>query len=136
MGMDLSGPGGEFWWDFFRWHKLLRIALRHGWEPAGTLLPLVETVEFPEEDWDGGYVSNDHQLVTAEDAAALADALERALPTISDTNTLTDAERDQLESVDEAELAASDLRWLSGPDWKTAIREFIIFCRAGGFTIG
>ena len=29
--------------------------------------------------WDGGYISNDFQIVTAEDAANMADALDRSL---------------------------------------------------------
>jgi hypothetical protein len=39
MGMDLSGPAGDFWWDVFSWHKLLRIAQQYGWQPAGTWPP-------------------------------------------------------------------------------------------------
>ena len=29
--------------------------------------------------WDGGYISNDFQIVTAEDAANMADALDRSV---------------------------------------------------------
>jgi hypothetical protein len=45
------------------------------WKPAGTKAPRgVKAAK-----WDGTYVTNDGQVVLAEDAANLADALERAM---------------------------------------------------------
>ena len=50
-----------------QWRSLLRIAAMFGWQPARTVLDSVE-------GWAGGYLSNDNQVVTAEDAVNLARA--------------------------------------------------------------
>jgi hypothetical protein len=102
MGYDMSNSKGDeahltmsLWSDFFR------LAMEYGWEPMGTVSPYEDNVV-----WDGGYFSNDFQLVTETDAANLANALEKA-------------------------IRASPKRAFA--DW---IRSFIDFCRGGGFSIG
>jgi hypothetical protein len=64
------------------WGSLLRMAYSYGWEPAGTQPGPV----YGDSDrlWDGDYFTNSGQVLTNEDAAALADALERALLDIPD----------------------------------------------------
>jgi hypothetical protein len=58
------------------WKAALRGAREYGWRPRGTGKP----EEWPEsQPWPGTYDSCDQQIVTAADAAALADALERAI---------------------------------------------------------
>jgi hypothetical protein len=135
MGMDLSGAGGEFFWNFFSWPRLLQIAEEYGWEPAGTLPP--EYMEMPEEgQWSGDYTSNDQQTVTAEDAWQLAEALERALDDIPEEDVLapyrTETGMIQL-TPDTPEI--DDLDWFCGPKHKDHIRKFLQFCRAGSFQI-
>jgi hypothetical protein len=88
MGPDLSGPAGDFWWDCFSWHKLLRVAERYGWQPAGTVLAEDELQFMPGGVWSGRYTTNDFQAVTAADAEQLAAALKRALPDIADADIL------------------------------------------------
>lgn len=74
------------------WSKALNLAVAYGWTPAGTLTPPHwQDPGFMEDagwkvipEWDGGYNTNDGQLVTAEDAKALADALENSLDDIPD----------------------------------------------------
>lgn len=75
MGFDLkSETGQEIQWTSVYWRLMLPLAEQYGWRPTGTKPP--EGVS-PEE-WDKSYESNDGQLVTADDASALAEALARA----------------------------------------------------------
>lgn len=61
---------------------------------AGTLLPEKDEEGIPMDNgrwnvnWGGHYCSNDAQLVTAEDAANLAFALQRILPDMPDHNVI------------------------------------------------
>jgi hypothetical protein len=86
----------------------------------------------------GGYFVNDGQRVTAEDARALADALERALPDIPDHDAMAHKTFEhpsepgvRLVAID---TPASPYEWFSG-DKKRLVRQFIDFCRQGGFEI-
>ncbi len=136
MGMDLSGAGGEFRWNFFSWPRLLQIAEEYGWEPAGTTVDPHDEEEMPHGRWSGGYTSNDAQTVTAEDARNLADALERALPDIPDEDVLAHLKNEMgciRMAPDPPDI--DDLDWFCGPDSKEHIRQFIRFCRAGSFRI-
>jgi hypothetical protein len=78
MTFDLENARGNAFstgnrsWSFF-----LSMGRGSGWEPAGTLEPENYTGEYGE--WDSEYLTNEGQTVTAEDAAALADALEQSL---------------------------------------------------------
>src|SRR3712207_1980604 len=94
MGMDLSGEGGYFRFSNYAWYAALKLAHEHGWEPAGTKPPeftvyALDGVSVDEvatranrqryyANWDGDYVTY-QQVVSDEDAANIADALERAL---------------------------------------------------------
>ena len=59
------------------WFECLELGQTYGWQPAGTLPP-PEGLPFS-ESWDGRYYPDHAQLVTSEDAEALACALQRAL---------------------------------------------------------
>jgi hypothetical protein len=116
MGMDLHGAAGYFRFNNWSWYQVLELAYEYGWKPAGTepgqwcdpeTGELDEQLSPDPDEWDGTYFSNDHQWVTDEDAANIADALERAL-------------EDKPDSSDEAK------QW---------VRDFIAFCRAGAFFI-
>jgi hypothetical protein len=126
MGMFLEGKGGYFRLRSATWREVLKLAYDHGWKPAGTKPPALpiyredgtvieeqtEAYRQAYEDWNAtNYYTNDFQWVTAEDAGNIADALERAL------------EEDETSGEG---LAQSYIDYL---------REFITFCRAGGFTI-
>jgi hypothetical protein len=79
---------------------------------------------FPPEhcaDWDGSYFSNSWQLVTPEDARAIADALERAL-----------GDRPNGESSSEPVGPREEL--LAGTR-RRLVEQFIAYCRAGRFFI-
>jgi hypothetical protein len=58
------------------WSFLLCLAEAYGWGPAGTTLP---SKSRRSRKWEGGYASSDGQQVNADDAAALAHALEKAV---------------------------------------------------------
>ena len=110
-------------------------------------------------NWDGGYFTNDYQVVSDEDAANIADALERALDDVPDEggggHVLTPAQyhaaqRDELsrEDLDKAIEQFMERRAASPPQIppqtpacyfagdKDYLREFITVCRAGAFVIG
>ena len=88
-----------------------------------------------------GYSSNDHQCVTDEDAASLADALEQSLADIPDHDALehktvigTLPNGKTLELVD-ADADVSSVEWFSGNRRKRLVMGFIVFCRSGAFLI-
>src|SRR5262249_11435627 len=79
MGMDLASEAGDdLRLNNFAWATVLELAQRYGWEPRGTLPPEGwEEAAEAEEPWESdNYGTNDGQLVTAEDAAGIADALQ------------------------------------------------------------
>jgi hypothetical protein len=137
MGFDLMSHanGNYFRWNLIDWPKVLALGRMFGWRPAGTIRYAEDGS--PDPGWDGGYVTNDLQVVSTEDAAALADALERALGDIPDTpqiRTRTIAGMAVL-NLDDA-VNASPLLFFSLPGAKDHLRRFIDFCRAGAFSIG
>ena len=98
-------------------------------------------------DWCGDYSSNDGQVVSSEDAAAFADALEQSLDDIPDQKIRTPGEGDDGTS------SISDPLWqkhrdairagsipalvvtFSGKDSKQRLIKFITFLRGGEFSI-
>ncbi len=74
MSVDLVNEQGHTWGTGnLTWQKVLWLAYQYGWEPAGTKDP-----EGWVGEWHGNYSTNSGQIVAAEDARALANALERA----------------------------------------------------------
>ena len=141
------------------WVKTLRLAMAYGWQPMGTRLSsVIEGYSFDIEEWDewdGTYLTNDGQTVIAEDALALAAALERSLDDIPDFNIemhrLVETERrkdfpETLSPVERAVLEAGlghhllrlvevqQFEYFAG-DEKLHLVGFIKFCRLGSFTI-
>jgi hypothetical protein len=151
VGMDLRRKGGYLHLDIVTWRMVLTLAINHGWKPAGTEPPeptffredgtvdeeMTEAYRQAYEDWNAtNYYTNDFQWVTDEDAANIADALERALTHVPDERTMamkaaltpSGVPFDVLEHL-------TPLDWCSGADGKAHIREFIDFCRTGAFCI-
>ncbi len=103
MGVGLFNKKGEdFYANWSGWYYLLRTAYDHGWVPKGTVK---DTRNPTERSMD--YFHNDFQGVTADDSAAIADALETAVIEIDRGN----------------------------PELAAFIRKFIKFCRGGTFAI-
>jgi len=72
-----------------RWSRILKLARLYGWQPASTRAgPLYYDVpdnpDIKPLEWNGGYFTNDGQIVTAEDASELGKALEQALDDLPD----------------------------------------------------
>ena len=138
MGMSLCGKGGDTQFNIFSWNRILKLAYWYGWQPMGTEAPDWEEIygtpihpdyKHPKHsDWNGTYFSNEGQFVADRDAGNIAAALERAFDDIPD--------HDCSISVFDAPTAQdiSPIEYFSGQG-KTRVRDFIEFCRAGGFLI-
>lgn len=126
---------------------------------------MVRTISPPEverriaravRDWNGTYLESGHHIVSKLDASAMADALERSLDDIP--NHVTEGSKscmtpendpdkagysfkefqrrmDQWTDPDLTNLTTAPLLFLSGPQMKKRLREFIVFCRADEFVI-
>ncbi len=97
MGFDFRNDNREYLGlTGNAWGQIYGRAVANGWMPQGTLpnramirvqlrgaeLPDTEVeteVEHIAAEWAGSYFYNEYQIVEADDAAALADALERSL---------------------------------------------------------
>jgi hypothetical protein len=153
--------------SIFSWPKLLDLARSYGWQSAGTLPSEIYTEykTYPELEpgqWDGTYMTNEGQIVTAEDATALANALEKALEAIPDHEGLlpkqimltSSAEsREYIQASDNPYLKAFLESGLISPEGvgfpnvmltpneyfcgqeKQGVIDFIAFCRRGSFEI-
>jgi hypothetical protein len=79
MGYDLSNSAGTYVrFTGSGWDLALAVARHYGWEPAG--IPKPATWDENEYGpWEDEYWINAGQEVTAEDAAALTAALDRAV---------------------------------------------------------
>ena len=129
LSVDLAGSGGDCRFSSCGWARLLALAERFGWEPAGTVPPqYVDGTPFY-TDWHGGYTSNDAQLVTDDDARNLAAVLEAILPDIP----RHDAAADKGVLLRGSRLVP--LEWFSGSDNRELLGEFIRMAKAGGFQI-
>jgi hypothetical protein len=116
---------------------LLRLAKAHGWKPRGTTQRAENLAYFPDGRWDGAnYTTNDGQIVCVEDANALANALEAALPNIPDYDTLAKYRvADGGIEIAPNPPQAPDADWFSGVEAKAEVVKFIQFCRRGSFRI-
>ena len=82
--VGLTTYGKEsFEFSFMIWIGVLRLALEHGWSPKGTSDPIVCRDLLPDydpDDWDPlCYDIGEGQFVESEDAALLAQAIEKAV---------------------------------------------------------
>jgi hypothetical protein len=108
------------------------LAEMYGWTPAGTQ---------PLADWDlsrpsdEGYFSNDFQIVTKNDALALATALETATGDLSDYK-FRSVTTDAVHFGDDDESDGDPLEFWSGQEKKAHLWEFVAFCRRGAFRMG
>ena len=137
------------------WAKALELALSYGWQPKGTRPPAYLDLYELNVEWLGTYLTNDGQIVRAEDAFLLAGALEKALDHISDTNPkmqwdpalwieddlpewLSPEERimieDELQDSLLDMMGVNPLEFFAG-DEKRHLKQFIRFCRLGSFEI-
>ena len=137
------------------WTKALELARLYGWRPMGTHLPLFYNFSQLNAEWNGTYLTNDGQIVKAEDAYSLAAALERSLKDISAANRkidwapqfwLNDDYPEWLSPDDRAIIeeglqdglldiiGTNPLEFFAGDEKQTLV-EVIRFCRLGSFEI-
>ena len=148
MGFDLRGKGGYFCLNNERWYHCLDIACAFGWEPAGTQLPdgppEARGNPGPDWKWDGGYNSNDFQMVTDDDAKALAAALDRAIEA-EKTGAMTKEQRAAFDGQPEDPFWETEGRAFlkkhkeaegNSPKWRGRLKEFADFARQGSFRLG
>ena len=142
IAVAVWGSCGEFSFHTRAWQLVLTLGQWYGWQPAGTRAPdpaYFDDAPVDPADWDGRYFPPAGQVVTAEDARALADALERALPDLPDDDALTGKTipRRQSREADgydlwglglRAGVAVSPFEEFSGAN-KTVLRDFVTHCR-------
>ena len=138
------------------WAKVLSLAMLYGWKPMGTHpASKIEVWGMDPEDWDGTYLTNDGQIVIAEDALSLAMALEKSLDDIPDFNIELDRGSKSREEVDLPEWLLPEegiiieeqpkdqpldlpeihpFEYFAGEE-KRHLVDFIKFCQLGSFTI-
>jgi hypothetical protein len=158
VGYDLANSsGGYHQWNVLGWWNVLNLARIYGWMPRGTEPPAQPSDLTP---WDGNYFRNEGQRVSAEDAAAIADALNRLL---DDPNREAAGERlarqmqARLDSlVPSGPVSGTDVlvyplafirdmmqyfgntqirSWSFADCDNDYLRQFITFCGAGAFVI-
>jgi hypothetical protein len=149
--------------DIYLWPRLLMLARSYGWILMGTLPPKPFPGEKPVR-WNGSYTAVcEGQLVSAEDAASLANALEKALVDIPDLEGIG-PKKIRISSIEEAESYVKKsgdpfvmfiltiglfdssrglevhnpdltlLEYFNGAG-KQQVIDFIAFCRKGEFQI-
>ena len=129
MGFDLySHHGGAYFHcQFLTFPAMLAVACSNGWSPRGT-----EPPDGWEGYWEGEYCKNDRQYVTDDDALGIANALELGLDDVPDEHVLPQL---TIGNGLDFDHFPTPIQWLSGESGKNCMREFIAFCRSGGFTI-
>jgi hypothetical protein len=158
---DLERAGDTLAVDYRVWVCALSIAIGEGrvpqgaefdaaakrreWEAAGLTGPDVEAAVAEEEStWSGGYVTNDLQVVSAADAAALADALAQAAHELPPAGTpLPKPTRIDLPMGDHIDFSfasaggdgAIDPREPFLGEGELWLEQIIAFCRRGSFSI-
>lgn len=129
MGVDLrNSEGAQQRLSGTGWSFYLNLAERYGWEPTGTLPPTGVSVE----TWDRSYEACAGQVVSAADAASMANALKRAL---ADPNRTT-VERAVAVTISNA-MSAAIGRAISidPPSDHSMLENLVAFCSAGSFFI-
>jgi hypothetical protein len=141
-------------WSFdttFNWEKILQLALSGGWKPKGAKRPdyYQEIEELPYLLRLGGYLG-DQQIIEADDACAMADALDRCIADLSPSNC-EDTLKEYFIFCGVLEAFVSEPLsfelclpffklvtprvFYGGPEGSKFVRNFAAFCREGGFQI-
>jgi hypothetical protein len=157
MSYELFNPYTTIYRKFSRqfWSKALDLAELYGWRPMGTEPPSAYDFHQLNAEWDGTYLTNDGQMIKAQDALSLAAALEKALDDIADRQTeiesdtifrieddlpewLSPSEKEMIEEGLEDGLLdivlVHPLEYFAD-DEKYHLKQFIRFCRLGSFVV-
>jgi len=133
MGYQLEGAGGEITFAQSIWPPVLAVAAIFGWQPQGTI-PDKESGIFPGRASYGAYEYNDGQLVTAEDAHNLGEAIEKALLSlfIGVKQGVPQTDSDKVRTEEEQRAIQRVMEYDPEGD---KLKRFVRFCKAGAFTI-
>jgi hypothetical protein len=113
MSYEILGSTGQYWsCHQCAWRHYLKIAIAFGWVPEGAFFKCDE-VGFGEHP-SGSYSGNDWQIVTDDDARAMAAALNLAVATINARSPMTD---EQATVLNEFKFDKRE------PFWKTLLTE-------------
>jgi len=157
MSYDLFNPSTTICRKFNRqfFVKALELAELYSWQPSGTQPPPGHNFHDLNAEWDGNYLTNDGQIIKAEDALSLANALQIALGDIPDSidhvdwNLILCMEDDLLEWLSPEEQQIIDdgienelfdildthpLKFFAGNE-KDYLKKFIKFCRMGDIVV-
>ena len=142
MGFDLTNDSGTYLrFSPSGWALALELAESYGWTPAGTTLP--PSGEMDASSWSGEYGTNDGQHVSADDAAALAEARARAIVSedyartaISTFQTIRgQVERTQRSTGSKIPPITTTFSEAEAAKFRVRLEELIVFYREGGFKI-
>jgi hypothetical protein len=145
MGMDLFDErGSDLRFPPSGWALALNLAEAYGWVPDGTTLP--DAGEEEDIPGTGHYDTNDGQWVSAVDAAALADACERAItagdyaaPLLAIDDQLFYSEPEPPRPNDPSKPPLPRRERISDEDmelFREQLEELMGFCREVSFQIG
>lgn len=165
--LTFTGPGGTFWCSLQSWQRVAKLAADRGWAPTGIPRPPAPPIspaasgdaaadEAPQDEWlaylPGDFPPGDPPqtedpwyangvVIPDEDAFALADALETALPDIPRFDALSEKTLSTIDlpaaipfKVLRPGSQVSNYEFFSGPN-RQALERFIALCRAGTVTV-
>ena len=126
----------------YTWAMILSLAKDYGWEPTGTVDPWKKD-EPAASDWSGSYISLGFQWVTSDDAANIANALERAIEKMDDTSVIAPEDiaiasdfRGVIEGMEQlTSFTRTHSVIIKGYLYKQMLKKFIQFCQKGSFCI-
>jgi hypothetical protein len=129
MAFDFVRDDHVFTWNSKAWQGVFELATSYGWTPMGTTID--DGREAYNDDWAGGYFTNDGQRMLQEDAQNLAEALERALPNLADDNDLAEYVRGKGCLVYPDGVGVPITMRFGGRVLREKIQHFIAFLKGG-----
>ncbi len=138
MGFDLSNKSGGYQrFSGAGWGLALTVAEQYGWKAAGT--PRPSDWDDADGPWEGEYAIQAGQWVTAEDAAAFAEALERAVAADDFVGVaqrgMRDLNADLVKAIPSAKNDVQPLPEEEAERFRARMKELVKFAQQGSFVI-
>lgn len=142
----VTGAGGKFVCGYIEWGMLIKFAYESGWRPLGTIEPdnweeKRNADGTPARWFKNNYFSRFGQKITDEDALSIAVALENSLPDVPDHDAVSHKVAAEIEGAGLGRMRMlrpgvrmNSFEFFSGES-KAKLKQFVKFCRAGGFRI-